>query len=138
MPSSAYSADGRVFPSLLATASEDCGYSDRVKNSVPKSLVVKLRAGGGSMAKVGVITDNGGYSYVGKCSGTSFCFSDMRFDDMSFVDNGLSVNVLCDRGKNWLEKQIVVYSDEYMRPFALHQLSYEYTLGRKIKNGGNI
>ena len=138
LPASAYSADGRIFPSLIATISDDCSHSDRVKNTVPKSLMVKLRPKAGSEAKVGVITDNGGFQYVGKCSGMVFDFSDIRFDDMSFADGERAVNLLCDRSKNWLQKQIVVYSDEYMRPFALHRLSYEYTLGRKIKNGGNI
>jgi hypothetical protein len=38
-----------------------------------------------------------------------------------------------EKEKKWVEKQIYMYSDEPMRPFALYYLAYRYTVAGRYK-----
>ena len=132
-PSAAYSANGRIFPSVLQTISDCCGIVDSVKNTVPHSLSVKVRALSNGKAKLSAVTDRDGFFDIGELDCNTFSFNDVTFSAFTFVINDQNVAVFNEKLKNWKEKQIVVYSDEYQKPFALYRIAYDYAKGRKIK-----
>ena len=96
-------------------------------------MTLKFRASAGGRAKIATVTDGDRFLPVGVCDSDSFSFNDVDFSAFTFESDSSSLGIFNENRKNWREKQIVVYSDEYQKHFALYQIAYEYYEGRKVK-----
>lgn len=58
----------------------------------------------------------------------------MNFADFTFNTNEKSLFAIKEKEKQWVEKQYYIYSDEFMKPFALYYVSFRYQVVGRLKN----
>lgn len=129
-----YDFDGRIICSGVATKLDNLGYPNLTKSTVKKSLVVKCKTKEGSGAKVKVRTNDEGFELVGNLSNGYFNFKKVNFSDLSFNTSDQQIFMCNEAKKNWVEKQVYIYEDEFRKPFSVYYLSYQYVIKSKIKN----
>ncbi|MDY3845791.1 MAG: leucine-rich repeat domain-containing protein [Eubacteriales bacterium] len=134
IPRKYYTFNGRRYRSICKTKLDDCGFPHKVKSTVPKSCVVKLKTLSGSRFGISVITDRAGERSLDYASSAVFDFSDTDFSSLSFSTHTNTIFPISEREKKWVEKQYVIYSEEYMRPFGIYGISYDFTVAGRIKN----
>ena len=103
------------------------------KSTVKKSTVIKTKSMQTSAAKIRVRTNKKPYEQIGRINSTLFSFDSMDFSDFSFVMSEQSLFAVKEKEKKWVEKQYYIYTDEYMKPFALYYLCYRYTIQGRYK-----
>ena len=129
-----YSFDNRVIKNGVATCLDNLGCPNLRKSTVKKSLVIKCKTKRGSHAKVKVRTDKKSFEIVGNINNSYFSFDTFNFINLSFNTSDQQI-FMCNEGeKNWVEKQIFVYQDEYKKPFSIYYITYQYMVRGKIKN----
>ena len=128
-----YDFDGRTIFSYVFTMPDNLGYPDCKKSVISKSLVIKALSKPRSKIKVKSSKLDGKFYLVGEIYAGLFDFNNVDFQNLSFNTAKSQVFVLNDRDKNWLEKQLLLYSDEYKSAFALEYLSFRYKVKGKIK-----
>ena len=133
IPINCYTFDGRTIKSGCATKMDNCGIPHLTKSTVKKSLVIKTKALGGSAIKVKVRTNRDPFNQVTRIASTPFSFDDLDFEDLSFETGESSVFAVKEKQKKWIEKQLYLYSDEHMRPFALYYIAYRYFIAGRYK-----
>lgn len=133
IPINYYTFDGRTIKSGCATKMDNCGIPHLTKSTVKKSLVIKTKTLGGSVIKVKVRTNRDPFNQVTKIASTPFSFEDLSFEDLSFETSESSVFAVKEKQKKWIEKQLYLYSDEHMRPFALYYIAYRYFIAGRYK-----
>jgi len=57
----------------------------------------------------------------------------MNFSDFTFSTSEQSLFAIKEKEKQWVEKQYYIYSDEYLKPFALYYVSYRYQVVGRLK-----
>jgi hypothetical protein len=112
---------------------DNCGIPHLTKSTVKKSTVIKTKAMQTSAAKVRVRTNRKPYEQIGRINSTMFSFDSMDFSDFSFVTSDQSLFAVKEKEKKWVEKQYYIYSDEYMKPFAIYYVCYRYTVAGRYK-----
>ena len=133
IPATAYSFDGRIILSGCATKMDSCDIPHLTKSTVKKSTVIKTKTLPRSSAKLKVRTNRKPYEQIARITSTSFTFEDMDFEDFSFSSIEQSLFAVKEKEKKWVEKQYYIYSDEFMRPFALFYVTYRYTVTGRFK-----
>ncbi len=128
-----YSFNGRRYNSGFKTAAENCSVPNCYKNTVPKSCVIKTKGIRGSRFSVRVRTDGGSEKNFGIANSSVFSFADLDFSDLSFVTYDKSIFPVREKEKRWIEKQFVINSNEFMRPFGFYGISYSYKVAGRIK-----
>lgn len=128
-----YNFDERIITSGCATKMDNCGIPHLTKTTVKKSTVVKTKSMQTSAMKVRVRTNKKAYNQIARINTTLFSFDNMDFSDFSFITDEQSLFAIKEKEKKWVEKQYYVYSDEYMKPFALFYLCYRYTIAGRYK-----
>ncbi len=128
-----YNFDERTIFCGCATKMDCCDVPHLTKNTVKKSTVIKTKSLQSSAAKVKVRTNKKTYEQIARINGTMFSFDNMDFSDFSFVTTEQSLFSVKEKEKKWVEKQYFLYSDEYMKPFALYYLSFRYTIAGRYK-----
>ena len=128
-----YNFDERIITSGCATRMDNCGIPHMTKTTVKKSTVVKTKSMQTSAMKVRVRTNKKAYNQIARINTTLFSFDNMDFSDFSFITDEQSLFAIKEKEKKWVEKQYYVYSDEYMKPFALFYLCYRYTIAGRYK-----
>lgn len=128
-----YTFDDRTIISGCATKMDNCGIPHLTKSTVKKSTVIKTKAMQTSAAKVRVRTNRKPYEQIGRINSTMFSFDSMDFSDFSFVTSDQSLFAVKEKEKKWVEKQYFIYSDEYMKPFAIYYVCYRYTVAGRYK-----
>ena len=103
------------------------------KSTVKKSTVIKTRAAESSAAKIKVRTNRKPYEQIARINNTRFSFESLDFSDVAFVISDQSLFAIKEKEKKWVEKQYFIYSDEYMKPFALFYISYRYQIAGRYK-----
>lgn len=129
-----YSFDGRVIKNGISTALDNVGFPNLRKNTVGKSLVVKCKTKRGSGVKIKVRTDKKGFSIVGDINNGYFSFDAVNFKNLSFNTSDQQIFMCKENEKNWVEKQIFLYQDEFLKPFSVYYITYQYVVKGKIKN----
>jgi hypothetical protein len=82
---------------------------------------------------VEVGTNRKGYRELAKFSDTQLDFENLDFAAMSFFgEKRMSVPV-SEKEKDWIEKQISLYSDKFRSPIGVYSISYRYRLRGRIK-----
>ena len=128
-----YTFDDRTIISGCATRMDNCGIPHLTKTTVKKSTVIKTKSMQTSAMKVRVRTNKKAYNQIARINSTLFSFDNMDFSDFSFITDEQSLFAIKEKEKKWVEKQYYVYSDEYMKPFALFYVCYRYTIAGRYK-----
>lgn len=128
-----YSFDGRTIFCGCATKMDCCDIPHLTKSTVKKSTVIKTKSLQTSAAKVKIRTNKKPYEQIARINSTMFSFDNMDFSDFSFISAEQSLFSVKEKEKKWVEKQYFLYSDEYMKPFALYYLSFRYTIAGRYK-----
>ena len=129
-----YTFNGRAIVSGCATKMDNCGIPHLTKSTVKKSMVLKIKSMTASSIKVKVRTNRDPYRQISRLNSAIFTFEDMAFDDFSFLLSESGLFSIREKEKKWVEKQIYLYSDEYMRPFSVFYLAYRYTIAGRYKD----
>jgi hypothetical protein len=133
IPNKYYSFDNRTIKCGCATKMDACGIPHLTKNTVKKSTVIKTKSFQTSAAKIKVRTNKKPYSQIARIGSSLFSFDDMDFSDFSFVTTEQTLFSIREKEKQWVEKQYYIYSDEYLKPFALFYISYRYNIAGRYK-----
>jgi hypothetical protein len=133
IPHTWYTFDNRTIFSGCATKMDNCGIPGMTKSTVKKSTVIKTRAAESSAAKIKVRTNRKPYEQIARINNTRFSFESLDFSDVAFVISDQSLFAIKEKEKKWVEKQYFIYSDEYMKPFALFYISYRYQIAGRYK-----
>lgn len=133
IPTQYYSFDNRTILCGCATKMDNCGIPHLTKTTVKKSTVVKTRAAASSAAKIKVRTNRRPYAQIARINSARFSFEDVDFSDFSFVTTEQTLFAIREKEKKWVEKQYYLYSDEFLKPFALFYISYRYFIAGKYK-----
>ena len=128
-----YNFDERTIFCGCATKMDCCDIPHLTKNTVKKSTVVKTKSLQTSAVKIKVRTNKKPYEQIARINSTMFSFDNMDFSDFSFISTEQSLFSVREKEKKWVEKQYFLYSDEYMKPFALYYLSFRYTIAGRYK-----
>jgi len=128
-----YHFDERIIFSGCATKMDNCDVPHLTKNTVKKSTVIKTKTLQMSAAKIKVRTNKKPYDQIARINSTMFSFDMADFSDFSFITTEQSLFSVKEKEKKWVEKQYFIYSDEYMKPFALFYLSYRYNIAGRYK-----
>ena len=129
-----YTVDNRTIYSGWATTMDCCGIPHLTKNTVKKSTVIKTKSFRSSSAKIKVRTNKKPYTQIARINNSLFSFEDMDFTDFTFNTTEQSLFAVKEKEKQWVEKQYYIYSDEYMKPFALYYVSFRYQVVGRLKN----
>lgn len=133
IPIQYYSFDERTIHCGCATKMDNCGIPHLTKNTVKKSTVIKTKTYQSSAAKIKVRTNKKPYNQIARINSTLFSFDNMDFSDFSFETTEQSLFAVKEKEKQWVEKQYYIYSDEYLKPFALYYVSYRYNIAGRFK-----
>ena len=133
IPTSAYSFDGRTILCGCATKMDNCGIPHMTKNTLKKSTVIKTKTLPSAAAKIKIRTNRKPYEQIARISTKVFSFEDMDFSDFSFVTSEQSLFAVKEKEKKWVEKQHFIYSDEYLKPFALYYIAFRYNIAGRYK-----
>lgn len=129
-----YSFNGHSMRCGARTAPYDCELPDITKNSVKHSLTLKCRICGSGKIKCEVKTNRSGYEeYATYPNGipdfSSWNFSSLTLDSEETVS--LPIN---EKEKNWIEKELSVYCDDFCSPIGIYSLTYRYKPKGRIKH----
>lgn len=139
IPSAWYSFDDRTIYSGCATKMDNCDVPHLAKSTIKKSTVIKTRALLSAAVKVKVRTDKKTYSKVrrdesvGRYSTRILDFSDMNFSDLDFTVTEQTIHAAKEQEKHWVEKQYLLYTDEYQKPLSLQYIAYRYKIAGRVK-----
>jgi hypothetical protein len=134
IPRRYYSFNGRAYFSGCATRSEDCGRLGQQKSTVKGYGAVKLKAMTGGKVGVRVRTENEGWQDCDTLYGGRLDFGDTDFAVAEFSALPETVVPLREKKKRWVEKQLLFFSEEYLRPFGLFSITYRYRVAGRIKS----
>lgn len=129
-----YTFDDRTIYCGCATKMDCCDIPHLTKNTVKKSTVIKTKSFRSSAAKIKVRTNKKPYTQIARINSSLFSFDDMDFTDFTFITSEQSLFAIKEKEKQWVEKQYYIYSDEYMKPFALYYVSFRYNVAGRVKN----
>ena len=129
-----YTFDGRRYFSGVSTKSDDCNIPNMTKSTIKHSLCLHLKSFGSGRVKVTVRTDQDNWKKIADAQNGVFAFDDIEFDRFTFNTSRRTTLIIPEKEKRWAEKQFSVYSDEYMRPFGIFDVSYRYKVAGRIKN----
>lgn len=128
-----YTFDDRTILCGCATRMDNCNIPHLTKSTVKKSTVIKTKSMQTSAIKIRVRTNKKAYDQIARINTTMFSFDNMDFSDFSFITSEQSLFSVKEKEKKWVEKQYYIYSDEYMKPFALFYVCYRYTIAGRYK-----
>ncbi len=133
LPTTTYSYDNRTIVCGCATVMDNCGIPHLTKTTIKRSTVIKTKSFKNSSAKVKVRTNKKPYVQIARINNAIFSFEDLDFSDLTFNTTEQSLFAIKEKEKQWVEKQYYLYSDEYLRPFALFSISYRYRVAGRYK-----
>jgi hypothetical protein len=113
---------------------DNCKIPPLTKSTIKRSTVIKTKSFANSTAKIKVRTNKKPYEQIARINSGLFSFDSVDFGDLSFATGDESLFAVKEQEKQWVEKQYYVYTDEYMKPFSLHYISYRYKVAGRVKN----
>ena len=66
--------------------------------------------------------------------GSTFSFDSLDFAAMTLDNSPYFTLSFREKEKNWIEKQVAMYTTAFRGPFGLYSVSYRYTVQGRIKN----
>lgn len=129
-----YSHAGHAFRSMCALAMDDGGYPHFSKDTVPRTVALKLKSTEGSRIGIFVRTDRHPFRPVEYVSSTTADAGDTDFAAFDFHSDGFATLPLREKERGWCYKQYLFESDGFRAPFGIYSLSYSFTPIRGIKS----
>ena len=128
-----YSFAGHAPRYAITTVSDDGGLPHLSKATVKGSLTVKLRTVGSGRLICEVGTEKSGYKEICELEHTSLYFSELDFSALSFTNLDYVTIPLREKEKNWIEKTVSFYTEDFASPFGICSASYRFNVKGKIK-----
>ena len=128
-----YSFAGHSTRYAVQTKRDDCSIPHFTKNTVKNSLIVKCRAVLSGRITCEVGTDVGGYKEIADFPSSEFFFADVDFSKLSLTTDSVYTLPLREKEKDWIEKDIALFSDEFASPFAISIIAYRFRVKGNIK-----
>lgn len=129
-----YSFAGHSPKYVIKTALDDCGVPHLTKNTVKKSLVIKARSASSDTIKCEAKADEKDTVEVGRFPASGTGFDDFDFAIPPWYTSRYASTALSENEKRWIEKQIILTSEDFASPISIYSISYRYTIKGKIKN----
>ncbi len=129
-----YSFAGHAPRYVIRTGFDCCDIPHLEKNTSAASLTVKFKSfAGGKMhctltTDKEALTDEAGFG-TGHISFDNLCFANLSFDG-----GETPTAVSFDAPKRWIEKEIMLYSDEFRSPMGICSFGYRFKIKGRIKN----
>ena len=117
----------------LTTVYDDCDIPHLTKSTVKNSLVIRYKSYSSAKIVCEIGTDNGGFSQDCTFASSGFSFDDVDFSNLTMAVGDYFTIPISEKEKNWIEKQINVYSEEYNSPIGICSITYRYTIHGRIK-----
>ncbi|MBR3681013.1 MAG: leucine-rich repeat domain-containing protein [Clostridia bacterium] len=131
---SLYSFDGIAPRYVIKTVKTDCGVPHLTKSTVKSSLTVKLGRATVALPTCKATTDKGKYSEFVSIGGRALCFLDIDFARLSLNPEMDQTVAVAEKEKDWIEKDIAIYSEAPSSPISLHGISFRYKIKGRIKH----
>lgn len=128
-----YAFDKHAPRYAIKTAYDNCDIPHLTKSTIRHSLVIKCRAFSNSEITVEVGTDKGVYRELTSFPALEFSFDELNFESVVFEPFEYSTLPIAEKEKNWIEKQITVYSDKFASPIGIYSIAYRYMVKGRIK-----
>ena len=129
-----YSAAGHRIHYKIETKRYDGGIPFLEKSTRRGSLTVGLERRSDAMIKVLSVADGDRVSEATVFPLGQLDFSDMDFEKIALTAQGRETHALPENQRNWVDLQIIIYTDGYLAPFAISSLSYAFRTKGRIKN----
>lgn len=129
-----YSADRHRIPYRVETKATDGGIPYLEKSTKRGSLTVRIERRSAAMVNVTAVTDSDRVCQSVIFPLGSLDFSDFDFEKVVLTPQSIETHMLPEKERNWVKKQIIVYTDDYLAPFAIQSLSYIFKTKGRIKN----
>ncbi len=118
----------------MYTGRDNCDIPHLSKDDVRGSLSVKCRVANSTHATLEIGTDREGFrAPLDMCGGT-LDFSDLDFSSFALSAEEYQTFAIGGRVKNFVEKQIGIFTDTFASPLSVATIAYRYTVRGKIKN----
>ncbi len=131
---SLYNFDGIAPRYVIKTVRTDCGVPHLTKSSVKASLAVKLGRAASALPTCKTTTDKGNYSEFVNIGGGGLCFLDIDFSRLSLNPEMDQTVAVAEKEKDWIEKDIAIYSRSPSSPISVHGISFRYKIKGRIKH----
>lgn len=119
---------------VIRTVKTDCGIPHLTKSSVKSSLTVKLGRITTALPSCKVTTDKGNYSEFVRIGGSCINFLDMDFSHLSLLPEMDQTVSIAEKEKDWIEKDVVIYSEATSSPISVHGIAFRYKIKGRIKH----
>lgn len=136
IPQEYYSFDGLKYPSGIITKTDNVGVPYAVKNTINRSLVLRVGADPRthSTITVEVLTDRQPtFDVVDRKESTESSFGMQDYEASSFDTYPFAFLTYREHKRKWIEKRYKIYNDAFCGILRLHSLSYRYEIGGNIK-----
>lgn len=128
-----YSYAGHAYTASCMLATDDGGIPHYAKDTLPQSVVLKLKCPEGSALRVAVRTDRHPFRAVDTLRVTRADAGNSDFSAFDFhCDPFASVSVR-EKERGWCYKQYLFESTDFRAPFGLFSLSYSFRPTGRIK-----
>ena len=128
-----YSFDRHAPRYVVTTAKDDCDVPHLTKSTSKNSLVMRCASYTSSRIAVEIYTEREAYKELTFFPAGEWDFAELDFSAAVMDNAGYNSLPLSEKEKGWVEKQINVYSDEFLSPIALCSLTYRYKIKGRIK-----
>ena len=129
-----YTFDTHSMRCGVRTAPSDCSLPGLTKNTVKHSLTLKCRLSGNGKIRCEAKTDRSGYIEYSAFPNNLPDFSDWCFASLT-LDCEESISLpISEKEKNWIDKELAVYCDDFRSPIGIYSISYRYTPKGRIKH----
>ena len=118
----------------ITTVYDDCEVPNLTKNTAKHSLVLKYKSYSSAKIMCEIGTDKGGFEQNCDFSSSGLNFEDIDFSNFTMAVGDYFTIPINEKEKNWIEKQINIYSDGYNAPIGICSITYRYTIKGRIKH----
>ena len=129
-----YSFDRRAVRYALKTVYDNCGVPHLSKSTVKHSLIVKCRCAYGTKLHVEVGTEGRDYKEIAEFPGGAFSFGELNFEALCLDTVDTHTVPIREKEKDWIEKQVTVYTEGYASPIGIYTIAYRYRISGRVKN----
>ena len=118
----------------VTTPPDDCSLPYQRKSTIRNSLTIRLPKRINKSVFVGASIDGGEEKRICQIPMGEIDFESFDFGNLTMLCESSENLSVPENEKNWVEKQIIIYTDEVNSPLAIYCISYGYVTSGRIKN----
>ena len=134
LPPEAYTFNGRRYRTGCALCSDTCGVTNMSKSTIRGSFALTTKAFPTTTVTCEVRTDSQLWEVVDEVVAGRADMSHTDFKRYDFNPMEERINIIGERAKRWVEKQMYFYTDCYEGPFGMISATYDYKIAGKVRN----